>query len=221
MKLISVLIISILPAFAFCQDPTPTPTQTDKSQTAQPVPPTVTISAKGSDVRGVIHDLCTQAKKSYVLQPGINFALFLSLENVDFEEALNIVCAQAKLQFEIQNGIYFISKAKAVITPATPPPALGPLPKTVLDRTLTIHLLKTEIKTVFEEMGKLTSIKIEVDSTVPAYKLDAVLTKISLKGALDKITQATGLKYKFTNNKSLMIFKPEDPNKVSISADKG
>lgn len=216
MKKLLLLALMISPMFATAQDKS-----TDEKTTQQnsaPSIPMVSVSAKGSDVRGIIHDLCTQAKKSYVLQPGITFALYLSLDNVEFEEALGIICTQAKLQFELQNGIYFISKAKApIIAPAMPPVHRGFLPKTVLEKTLTTKLLKSDIHVVFGEFGKQTGVTIEVDKSVPGFKLDAILTKISLKGALDKVTAATGLKYKFTDNLSILVFKPEDPNKVSIS----
>ena len=40
-------------------------------------------------------------------------------------------------------------------------------------------------------------IAIEVDPTVPGYKLDAYLINTSLKYALDQVTEAAGLKYRF------------------------
>lgn len=211
MKYSTLLALLLMPIIAFGQD-------TKQPETGAPAPlRTVSVSANGSDVRGIIHDLCLQANKSYVLQPGISFVLFLSLDKVDFEEALNIICAQAKLQYELQNGIYFIGKAKPVVAPAIPPAPRGILPAKVLQKYVSTKLMKTDIKAVFAAFGAQTNVAIEIDKSVPAFKLDAILTKITLKGALDKVTTATGLKYKFTNNLSILIFKPEDPNKVSIS----
>lgn len=177
----------------------------------------VTVTAKGADVRGIIADLFAQAKQNYVLQPGISFSLFLSLDKIDFEEALNIICTQAKLQFEVQNGIYFISKAKATVAPTIPAKPKGTLDKEVLARRLTTKLAKTDIRVVFAEFAKQTDVTIEIDKSVPNFKLDAFLTKTSLRYALEKVTEATGLKYKLTDNLSILIYKPEDGNKVSIS----
>jgi type II secretory pathway component GspD/PulD (secretin) len=103
-KLLALALLTVLPLGAI-------------SQTS---PITVTISSKGQDVRPVVHDLFEQAKKSYVLEPNVHFVLYLSLRDVEFEEALMTICKTASLSYELQNGVYYISKAKPKTAPATP-----------------------------------------------------------------------------------------------------
>jgi type II secretory pathway component GspD/PulD (secretin) len=213
MKKLILIALALVPLLALARDDGP---KAAGNQTA-PAVTSVTVSAKGADVRGVLHDLFTQAKKNYVLQPGVQFVLFLQLENVDFEEALNIVCSQAKLSFEVQNGIYFVSKAKTVIAPATPPAPKGKLDKSVLTHALATHFAKTDIRIVFAEFAKQTQVAIEVDKSVPAYKLDCLLKKTTLQKALDKVCEAAGLKYKFTENLTIEVYKPETDDKVGIT----
>lgn len=211
MKRLLVLLALMTPLFVSAQT-------TDAKTVPATEPTMVSISAKGADVRGVLHDLFTKAKKSYVLQPGTYMALFLSLDNVEFEEALNIICAQSKLQFEIQNGIYFVSKAKApVVAAAIPPAPKSFLDKSVLDRKLTIKVAKTDIRMVFAMLAKQTKLVIEVDKAVPAYKLDLNFDDVSLEHALDKIVAAAHLKYQFSDHRSIIIAKPADPEKVGVT----
>ena len=189
----------------------------------------VSISAKGSDVRGVLCDLFGQVKKNYVIAPNIHFALYLSLDKVDFDEALLIVCHTAKLQLELQDGVYYVTEMPSTaIRPVIVPRAVvhsGMLPKSVLTRRVSTKLIKAEIRDVFAELGKQSQITIEVDKAVPAYKLTAYLNKTSLKYALDHVTQAAHLQYRFTEDSSILIFAPtsillpDAENQVSL--DKG
>lgn len=190
-----------------------------KGTTIQAVktPVMVSITAKATDVRAILADLFAQAKQNYVLQQGIQAAFFLTLDKVEFEEALNIICNQAKLQYEVQNGIYFITKAKPVVIAPVVPVAKGTLDKSVLATRLTTKFTKTDIRVVFAEFSKQTEVKIEVDKAVPNFKLDTTLKHTTLRYALDKVTEATGLKYKFTENLSILIYKPDDGNKVAVT----
>ncbi|HMS55847.1 MAG TPA: hypothetical protein PKA27_10635 [Fimbriimonadaceae bacterium] len=184
--------------------------------------PTVSVNSKGDDVRSVLHGLFEQAKKNYVLEPGVRFVLYLSLKDVDLEEALGLICAQANLSYEIQNGIYFVNRVKAVEQkPAVKQPAKpkGKLPETVLNSKVTTRLAKTDLRAVFSELGKQSKITIEVAADVPGYKLDAFLIDTSLRYALDNITKATGLVYVFTDNQTIAIKKPENPNRVNVYKD--
>ncbi|HVT11898.1 MAG TPA: hypothetical protein VHE55_06500 [Fimbriimonadaceae bacterium] len=210
MKKALIVALALIPLFALGQ----TTGEDHKANASQPI--IVSLTSKTTDVRAIISDLFSQAKQNYVLQPGIQAAIYLSLDKVEFDEALAIVCNQAHLQYEIQNGIYFITK-KVVVAPATPPPAKGVLDKGVLSHRLTTKLTKTDIRLVFAEFAKQTEVKIEVDKSVPNYKLDALLNHTSLKFALDKVTEATGLKYKFTDNLSILIYKPDDGNKIAVT----
>ncbi|MCB8933669.1 MAG: hypothetical protein M9921_07590 [Fimbriimonadaceae bacterium] len=186
---------------------------------------TVTISASGDDVRKVLHQLFTQAKKNYVCDPYSSFVLHLSLTGVEFEEALQIVCKLASLEYEVQNGIYFVSRKKTPVqtkaaenvkaAQAVEKPK-GKLPASVLDKIVNTRLDKTDLKLVFSAFAKQAGITIEVAPSVPAYKIDAYLVNTSLKYALDVVTEATALKYRFTENQTLEIYKPEPENHVKV-----
>jgi hypothetical protein len=113
---------------------------------AQAQPPTVSVSAKGDDVRLVLSNLFEQSKKSFILEPNIRFALFLSLNEVDFDEALELVCKTANLKYEVQNGIYFVTRAPAK---SAPKPEVKPDPKaqgTPVTKPETKPLVKSEPK---------------------------------------------------------------------------
>lgn len=231
MILVSLAAIS---AFALCAG---------QSAVAQGDKGLVSIQARGDDVRSVLHDLFTQSKRNYVLEPGVRFVLYLSLKEVDFDEALQIVLKNASLEVEMQNGIYFIGKAKqsgkatssasgpepkivaSEIVKKSPPQALpkGTLPETVLSKRITTRFAKVDIRTLIASLSQQTGIAIEIDPKVPAYKLDAFLINTSLKYALDEITSAAGLTYKFTDRKSICVnVKPETGSvKLSESAAKG
>jgi hypothetical protein len=210
MKKVLFLALTLIAFTAFAQDDAgPAKTQKDRVM--------VSITGKATDVRVILADLFSQAKQNYVLQPGAQASLFLTLEKIEFEEALNIICAQSKLQFEVQNGIYFITKAKPVVIAPAHPIIRGTLNQSVLEKKLTTKLLKTEIRGVFAQFAKQTGIVLEVDSSVPKYKLDAILTKTTLRYALEKVTAATGLKFRFTDRRSILIYKPTDGNRIAIA----
>lgn len=181
---------------------------------------TVNVNAKGDDVRSVIHELFGQAKKNYVLEPGVRFVLYLSLTDVDLEEALGLICKQANLTYELQNGIYFVNRKPAPrvekVEHREPEKPKGKLSESVLAKKVTTRLQKIDLRTLFAELGKQTNLSIEVGKDVPNYKIDAFLIGTSLKYALDNITKAAGLSYRFTENLSIEIVKPEDPNKIVV-----
>jgi type II secretory pathway component GspD/PulD (secretin) len=186
-----------------------------------PPGPSVTISARGHDVRQVLADLFQQAKKSCVIERNISATLYLSLIDTPFDKALLIVCQQANLIADFKDGVYYIHRpvirAKAKETPATVAPAPLPqkLPTTVLARHLTTRFRKTPLREVIEAFAEQTSVKLELDPQVPAYKLDAFLINTSLKYALDQVTKAAGLVYKFTDHGTIMISSEE--SKVALT----
>ncbi|MFI5386518.1 MAG: hypothetical protein ACHQ50_10410 [Fimbriimonadales bacterium] len=212
MKKAMILALAVFPLLVFGQGQTG---DNAGVQVPKPQPVLVSFKARGTDVRSVIADIFTQSKQNYVLQPGITFVLYMNLDKVDFEEALNIVCTQAQLQFQVQNGIYFITK-KVIVAPAIPI-AHRTLDPSVLTKKITVKLAKTDIRLVFDAMARQADIKIEVDKSVPNYKLDASLNHSTIRNALDKVTEATGLKYRFTDHLSILIFKPDDGSKIAVS----
>lgn len=187
---------------------------------AQDALPTVNVKAKGEDVRSVLHDLFGQAKKNYVLEPGIRYALYLSLEGVEFEEALQLVCKNASLKYELQNGIYFVDRASKTSAPTKstqPAKPKGKLPESVLNKLVTTRFDKIDIRALFENLSKQTGVPIEIDKAVPAYKLDAYLLKTSLKFALTTICDAARLKYTFTDNQTILLTSKKDGEDSRVS----
>jgi hypothetical protein len=218
-KYLFTLCLALLPLAGFAGD------ETVKTSTTG----SVTIQSAGNDLRLVLHNLFTQAKKNYVLDPHPFAALHLSLSDVEFEEALQLVCKLGKLTYEVQNGIYFIGKAKAsapgkidsASSPAKQPQPIaapkGPLPATVFNKKVTTRLQKTDMRAVFAEFSKQTGVAIEIEKAVPAYKIDAFLINASLRYSLDAITQAAGLRYRLTDRQSIEIYKTEtEQNRVTI-----
>ncbi|MCB0825879.1 MAG: hypothetical protein KDC26_06790 [Armatimonadetes bacterium] len=95
-----------------------------------------------------------------------------------------------------------------VKAPTLPPPnpaPVGKLDSKVLQKRLTTRLSVTDIREVFKAFADQTGVKIEVDKDVPDYKIDAFLINTSLKYALDVVTDATKLKYTFTEHQTLRI----------------
>lgn len=193
---------------------------TDGPPPTDPQPKRVTVSARGEDVRSVIHNLFTQAGKDYVVEPGIRFVLYLSLNNVELDEALEIICGQASLEYKVQNGITFFTPKKAILSTkqspvverkAVPPPPkpLGKLPTTVLDKKFTTRLTKTPIRDVFRAISEQTKVKFDIHASVPNWKLDAFLIDTSVRYALDLMAKQAGLVYRFTDQLSIEISKPE------------
>ncbi len=181
---------------------------------------TISITARGDDVRNVLHDLFKQSKKNFVLDSSVHCSLYLALSDVEFEEALAIIGKTCSLRYEIQNGIYFVSKAPASTTqktqPDTHPVVHGKLSPEVLQKRVTTRLRKIDLRDLAAEMSRQTGVSVQVDKDVPAYKLDAYLIGTSLKYALDVITKATGLKYNLTENRSIVISRSEENRVVLI-----
>jgi hypothetical protein len=69
---------------------------------------------------------------------------------------------------------------------------------------------------VFAELSKQTGVKIEVDPSVPAYKLDAFLIRTSLRYALDQVGAAAKLLYKFTDTNTILIYRPVENGRITL-----
>lgn len=197
----------------------------------------VNISAKGDDVRSVLYDLFRQSNNNFVLDSGVRWVLYLHLEKVTFNEALDIVTKNAEIGYEVKNGVYYIGKGRKTTKPdgnSTKPsptpnhdnekPVVPKLPdnkgesnnpnpqtKSVSDqdlqKRLTTRYSVTPIRKVFEEFTRQTGVKIEVDSSVPDYKLDAFLIDTSLKYSLDVICDAAKLKWSKTEFGTIKVEK--------------
>lgn len=223
-RLIALIILGLTPFLAF----------SDEAPKTADIPPTVSIDSKGLDVRGVIHDLFTQTKRNYVLEPNVRFVLYLSVKDIEFDEALQIVCKLANLDYQLQNGIYYVGPKKTVVAPKTQPktepkvepvvptkPA-GTLPQSVLAKKVTTKLAKASFKSVVAELTKLSNVDIELDPALAKLRLDAFFSNSSLKFVLDTITEAGGFKYRFTDRLSIEIYQPKpaaEENRVTLYRD--
>jgi type II secretory pathway component GspD/PulD (secretin) len=229
-KLFIVLCLSAT-AFAACADNTSNPKQSPPTAQVHAPSSLVSVSANGTDVRLALHDLFSQMNLNYVIEPNTKYSLYLSLDKVDFDEALGIVCHLAKLKAEKQNGIYYVTADTGATKSPTHPvqpstkdvekastrtlklipttvdtsanPAVGW--KTLKTKMVTTRLPKTSIKKVMAELSDQTGIPITLDPLVPDYKLDAFLNHTSLKYALDHIMAATHLHYSIVDRTSIKI----------------
>lgn len=176
---------------------------------------TVTISSKGSDMRSVLHDLFAQSKRNYVLEDEVRKMLYLNLNEVEFDEAFATILKLTEMDYEVQNGIYYIRRAGKKATepakvepkPEIKPPAKpsGKLPDSALAKQVTTRYQMKDMREVFASLSQQTGVPIEVDISVPLYKIDAFLIKTSLKYALDHICAAAELTYTLTNEMSIRI----------------
>lgn len=178
----------------------------------------VTISSKGSDMRSVLHDLFAQSKRNYVLEDEVRKLLYLNLNEVEFEEAFATILKLTDMDYEVQNGIYYIRRAEKKAVPSEEPPKADPkpevkppakpsgkLPESALAKQVTTRYQMKDMREVFASLSQQTGVPIEVDISVPLYKIDAFLIKTSLKYALDHICEAAELKYTLTNESSIRI----------------
>lgn len=219
--LVALALLSAM-TLAVADEPTTNdPNKDQKSPVTTDLSGRVNLASKGKDVRDVISDLFNQAKKNFVLDKISRTELYLALNGVDFDEALEIVCKSAGLQYTVQNEIYYISK----LDPAKPKvegelPAVngrlqGKLAATVLEKKFTTRLSKTDYRDVIKAIGRQTNVWLEVDASLPGRQIDAFLIDTTLKQGLDMLTQALGLEYKFTDNQSILIYKP-NPNRITV-----
>jgi hypothetical protein len=217
---------------------------------------TIKVKSRGEDVRTVIDSIFDQAGKHYVLETNYHQTLYMNLEGISFQKAIDIIAKVSDMEFEEKDGIWYIHKktttsaqsfATTKSTTATNPivkpvtktkaPAKSPTfatktstkvitapqpfviekkpvekgaPKVNLTGRLTVQLRKMDIREVFSEFGRQTKIDIQIDETVPSYKLDAFFYNTTLKFALDKVCKVAGLKYVFTPTNTVLISKAKE-----------
>lgn len=187
----------------------------------------VTLRARGVDVRFVLHDLFDQAKQSYILEGVPFFDLYLSLDKLEFEEALSLILRASKLTYERENGIFVIRKAgdgsrtpkasapsptPTATTPTRPtpvttntPPATGRLPQSVLNRRVKGSYTKRPLAEIVSDLGQQAGVRVEVDPKVPKYALDFTVNETSLGWSLRRIAQELRLELVFSENQSLLL----------------
>lgn len=110
------------------------------------------------------------------------------------------ILEESKPKVETQKPV-----VKAPALPLPNPAPTGKLDSKVLQKRITTRMAVTDIREVFAAFASQAGVKIEVDKDVPDYKVDAFLINTSLKYALDVVTDATKLKYTFTEHQTLRI----------------
>lgn len=175
----------------------------------------VTVSSRGGDVRDVLFDLFDQSKKSFVLEPNVRFTLYLSLRDVEFEEALGLICATAGLEATLDNGVYFVNRKKSNLPDAVPAPKIvRKLSEKDMAQPVTTKLLMTDFRSLVGEMSRQTNVMIEIDENVPRVKVDAVFNGTQLNQALTVLTKAANLEFVLTDHYTVRIRKAQ-PSSLS------
>lgn len=170
----------------------------------------ITVSSKGGDVRDVLFDLFDQSKKSFVLEPSVRFTLYLSLRDVEFEEALELICATAGLEATQDNGVYFVNRRKANLPAAVPTPKIvRKLGEKDMEQPVTVKLMMTDFRTLLGEMSRQTNVMIEIDENVPRVKVDAVFNATPLRQALSVLVKAANLEFVLTDHYTVRVRKAQ------------
>ena len=177
---------------------------------------TVRVKAKGDDLRVVLASIFEQTGQQYVVQTSARQGLYLSLDGVTLEYAIEVIAEVADLEFEKKAGVWYVRTKKPVVHTqaqgfaATAPVTTIAKPKIdpfILDKKVSTKLTKTSIKDVFAAFAKQTGTTITLDKNVPLYKIDAFMYDTSLKFALERICKAAGLKYELLPGKTVRISK--------------
>jgi type II secretory pathway component GspD/PulD (secretin) len=177
---------------------------------------TVRVKAKGDDLRVVLASIFEQTGQQYVVQTSARQGLYLSLDGVTLEYAIEVIAEVTDLEFEKKAGIWYVRTKKPVartqaqsFAPTAPvaSPALPTFDPSTLEKKVSTKLTKTSIKDVFAAFAKQTGTTITIDKGVPLYKIDAFMYNTSLKFALERICKAAGLKYDLLPGKTVRISK--------------
>lgn len=177
-------------------------------------PNIVSVDARGDDVRNVLYELFKQQGASFVVQTGVFYSLYLNLEEVPFEIALKHICHIAGLEYEIQDGIYiFKTSTPKTTTPRTHTSGTiqrKPVDPSELEKTLTLRLADNDIRTVMRAITAKTEVPIEVAEDVPALKVNAYFTGVTIREALNTITKAAGLSWGISEHGTLIVSKSKN-----------
>ncbi len=190
---------------------------TESPQEASPIK--ITVLSDGLDVRTVLCNVFSQAKKSFIAEPGLSLTLYLNLHEVPFGTAVDLICQNAGITYEIDNGVYhFFRKTQSVRRNAsTPPPQISqgleakPLDPSVLERIFTSKLSNVDLRTAIKEISRKTDVPIQVAPHVKNLKVNATFLETTLRYALNSLCQAGKLMYTFTPEGTILISDPTHP----------
>ena len=71
---------------------------------------TVKIKSRGEDVRTVIDTIFEQTGKQYVLETNFHQSLYMNLDGISFQKAIEIISNVTDMEFEEKQGIWYIHK---------------------------------------------------------------------------------------------------------------
>jgi hypothetical protein len=77
----------------------------------------IQIKSNGDDLRRVIASVFEQAKQQYVLETNLHQTLYMSLDSITFEKAVEILSNVADLKFEKKQGIWYINRRAKQFVP--------------------------------------------------------------------------------------------------------
>lgn len=181
--------------------------------------PLVSLDARGDDVREVLATLFAQAGKAYALDASIKGKLYVKLDGMRYDKALAIVLAQTGLGAKEKDGVMMVKPLPAIApviasVPKPKPvvPVEKPLPKPLapnaLAQRVTTRASRAPLAEVLASLGAQAKVTIELDSKVPAYRIDAFFIKTSLRYALDRVCKAADLRYVIQGEKIVVSVKP-------------
>lgn len=179
---------------------------------------TVRIKAKGDDLRKVISEMFEQTGQQYVIETSARQSLYMSLDGVTLEYAMEAISEVADVKFEKVQGVWRVRTKKPlapviVTSSGTAAQKFVEIPAPVkkvdyLLKKVNTKLERTSIRTVFAKFAEQSGVKIELAKDIPEYKIDAFMYNTSLKFALDRICKAASLKYDLsTDGKTVRIRK--------------
>ncbi len=71
---------------------------------------TVKIKSKGEDIRTVIDSIFEQTGKQYVLETNFHQSLYMNIDGISFQKAIDIISNITDMEFEEKLGIWYIHK---------------------------------------------------------------------------------------------------------------
>lgn len=160
--------------------------------------PVVSIQARGTDVKEVLADLFTQAKRDFMLNSSSEKKIYLSVRQIPFTKALQMVCEAARLRFTLQDEIYIIEAAGSSTETRNPEPQNV---QDALKRRVSLKVNQMGIRAIAAGLSKQSGVPIELDKGVPNYRINAKLPETTLEAALHAICSGTGLKYEWTDQR--------------------
>ena len=97
---------------------------------------TVKIKSRGEDIRTVIDTIFEQTGKQYVLETNYHQTLYMNLDGITFQKAIEIISNVSDMEFEEKQGIWYIHKRPITsghsFAPSTvQAPAMAPVTKVI------------------------------------------------------------------------------------------